>query len=190
MPLEDAESNVIGEMLEQHNKAGEDELRRSRIPEDCMMFPTYLDCMYQGQGYELRIEFKGVHEDWKKEVMEAFVKRHMEEYGHAKVDPIKIVNVRLDAVGVVPKAKSIEIEEGNTDASHAIRCNDRVYFGTAKELEVEEIPRYEYEELKANNIIVGPAIVDEMDSTTVIKKGWQAVVTRNGYMVISARELE
>jgi len=86
---------------------------------------------------------------------------------------------------VIPKAKPIEIEQGSSDASSAIRYTDKVYWGTAKELRLEEVPRYAYEDLKANNTIVGPAIVDEMDSTMVIKEGWQAVVTRNGYLVLT-----
>jgi len=184
--LEAADSSVIEGILERHKRAGERELERSGIPKKRMRFQAYLDCMYQGQGYELSVGLKSVRQGWKEHISKAFFKRHMEEYGHAKVDPLKIVNVKLEAIGLIDKPKPVEVEEGGTDASHAIRANDRVYFGSARDLKIEEVARYAYENLKANNIVLGPAIVDEKDSTIVVKRGWQAAVTRNGYLVLSS----
>lgn len=184
--LEEADGEEVGGIIKKLKKIGEDELINSNISKEQMVFNTYLDCMYQGQGYELSVDFKGVKENWEKDVHEAFIKRHMEEYGHSKADPIKIVNIKLDAIGVIDKPDAIEIEEGDSDASRAIKVRDEVYFGTPRNLEKVEVPRYVYDELKANNFIKGPAIIDEMDATIVIKKGWQGLVTKNGYLVVTS----
>lgn len=183
--LEEADSAEIGGIINKLKMIGQEELINSNIPSDRMMFNIYLDCMYQGQGYELSIDFQGVKDGWQEDVHQTFINRHMEEYGHSKSDPLKIVNIKLDAIGVIDKPEAAEIEEGDREASHAIRNREMVYFGTPRSLEEVEVPRYVYEELKANNLITGPAIIDEMDTTVIVKKGWQALVTKNGYLLIT-----
>lgn len=185
MLLDDVEDNAIDEIINRHKAAGTQQLTRSNVAQENMRFPTSLDCMYHGQGYELRIDFDGTHENWKEVVTEAFVKKHEEEYGHSKEGALKIVNIRLEAIGVIDKSKRFELEDGETDASHAITLVDKVYFSTSNGLELCEVNRYDYEELKANNVINGPAVIDEMDTTTIVKPGWQASVSKNGYLVLT-----
>ena len=45
---------------------------------------------------------------------------------------------------------------------------------------------YERERLRAGNRIQGPAIVVQMDSTTAIPPGWQAVVDEVGNLVLES----
>lgn len=185
MLLDEVTDEDIDVVLQHHREQGMIELEKSRVPQKSKHFNAYLDCMYHGQGYELRIPFAGVGKGWKDAVKRAFLARHEEEYGHSKEASIKIVNIRLDAVGLVPMVPTANLASGSRDPSAALKVSEKVYFGTATELQRIEVPRYDYDRLKANNVIAGPAIVDEMDTTTVIKHGWQAQVTNHGYMLLT-----
>ena len=44
---------------------------------------------------------------------------------------------------------------------------------------------YERSRLKAGNVIVGPAIVEQMDTTTVVAPGWTARVEGFGNIIIT-----
>ena len=48
-----------------------------------------------------------------------------------------------------------------------------------------ETPRYDRSKLKADDVVTGPAIVTQQNSTTVIPKGYTAQVMRLGDIVIS-----
>jgi len=49
----------------------------------------------------------------------------------------------------------------------------------------EVVPLYERGLLRAGSVLTGPAIVFQLDATTVIEPGWQAVVDQLGNLNIT-----
>jgi N-methylhydantoinase A len=60
-----------------------------------------------------------------------------------------------------------------------------VYFSTTGEQLLT--PVYRREGLPVGHRLVGPAIIEQYDATTVIPPGWEAVVDEMGNLVLSAR---
>ena len=90
----------------------------------------------------------------------------MREYGYDVPDrAIEIINCRLKAVGAVPKAPLSPAAEG-ADASAARDGERRVYHG--KQHGWLTTPVYDRERLAAGITLQGPAIIEEMSSTTVL----------------------
>jgi N-methylhydantoinase A len=42
------------------------------------------------------------------------------------------------------------------------------------------VTRYDRDSLKRGNVVTGPAVIDEFDSTVVVHPGWTARVLANG----------
>ena len=128
------------------------------------------DLRYVGQGYELRVAFPDGALDEKAlaAAFEAFHEAHRREYGHHFADSaIEIVNIRLiGAAGSAEIARPASPSGGSLDAAR-IRtglCTFRVD-GTLSDHETAFLLR---DKLPVGLPIHGPAIVLQMDSTTVV----------------------
>ena len=65
-------------------------------------------------------------------------------------------------------------------------CSYRVRIVLAtKGLSWEDVPVYNRGRLLTGNVIPGPAIVEQEDSTTLVSKGWTAEVHESGTLVIT-----
>lgn len=128
------------------------------------------DLRYVGQGYELRVAFPdGMLDDASlAAAFEAFHEAHRREYGHHFADSaIEIVNIRLiGAAGSAEIARPAVPSGGSLDAAR-IRtglCTFRV----EGELSDHETAFLLRDKLPVGLPIHGPAIVLQMDSTTVV----------------------
>lgn len=147
-----------------------------------------IDCRYIGQGYELRVPAPEgeIDADWIARAAEAFHKVHERTYLQRFDDkPVHFVNVRVAAVGKVGHLPLAEVEADGPDPSAAVKArvealfwddgNQPAPFGTAV---------YDRLLLKAGNVIAGPAIIEQFDSTTIVGPGQQATVDRVGHIII------
>lgn len=148
-----------------------------------------LDCRYLGQGYELRVPAPDgpIDDDWISRASAAFHEVHERTYSQRFDDkPVHIVNVRVTAVGRVGEVPLAEIESDGPDPSAAVRTTVEAIFwdvsGTAGAVPTTV---YDRDRLRAGNVVDGPAIIEQFDSTTIVGPGQRAVVDRVGHLVIS-----
>ena len=87
-----------------------------------------------------------------------------------------MVTFRVEATGVVPKATFQPQPDAGPDASGAIIGRREVWLPEAGGF--VSCPVYDREKLRAGNRIVGPAIVEQMDATTLVLPGMVARVER------------
>lgn len=148
-------------------------------------FRLSIDCLYEGQGYELNIDYDGTDGDWRSRLRKRFEEKHEQEYGHYfEEDPVELLNLRAAASAESAEYVPPSISDGNRDPSSARTSVQSVYFGTSMNPEELRTPRYDREQLDAGNVIEGPAIVDEFDSTIVINPGWEGTVLETGALKI------
>jgi N-methylhydantoinase A len=144
-------------------------------------FRKTIDCLYEGQGYELNIEYDGVEGDWRSRLRQRFEEKHEAEYGHYfEDDPIEILNLRVAATSEGPEYSIPSVETGDEDASEARTQTAEVVFGTSLDPQRLTVPRYDRERLRSGNAIQSPAIIDEFDSTVIVPPGWSARVLADG----------
>lgn len=147
-----------------------------------------IDVRYLGQGYELTIALGAESEVSQEEVAAArarFDEAHEKAFGHAAPDEeAEAVNYRLRASAVVPKA-SLKRQAEATSGAHAARVGQRLAcFDSAKGL--VPCPVYDRARLAPGHRFDGPAIVDQLDSTTVVYPGQRAQVDDYLNIVIDA----
>ena len=86
-----------------------------------------------------------------------------------------MVNYRVSAIGAVEKPELTEVvsEAENRELPSTKEVRD-VLFCHAKEW--LPTPIYDRSALLPGHVLVGPVIIEQMDSTVVVPPGWEAVV--------------
>jgi N-methylhydantoinase A len=117
------------------------------------------------------------------QVLQAFHRRHEQLYTYAAPDtPVEIVNLRLRAVGQMEKLALPRIATAPVAGSTPTPIQTRsVYFSGQG---FGPTPVYARATLQATHVLPGPAIVEQLDATTVIFPGQEAVVDLYGNLLI------
>jgi N-methylhydantoinase A len=141
-----------------------------------------VDVRYHRQGFELTVDIDAAQilEQGLGILGQRFDDAHNRLYGF-KLDTVhEIVNVRAIAIGTTSPIALPKLEAGGTDASTAKVGENEVYFD-GKQMKTGV---YNRAQLKAGNQIAGPAIITEMDSTTVVLPDCYAEVDAIGSILI------
>jgi N-methylhydantoinase A len=135
---------------------------------------------YRRQAYELTVPIAGgeVTRATLDALAEAFHVRHEQTYGHAnRSEYVQLVNLRLTALGRLP---DLVLAQRADPASTRTRSRD-VWFAEAG---FTPTPVHWRDGLTPGTQVNGPAIIEAMDSTTVVPPGWHARIDELGYVRI------
>jgi N-methylhydantoinase A len=154
------------------------------VAKDCL-FVRSADLRYQGQEHTVSVSIPGhaLGADDIAHVAEAFNEAHHVQYGHRMADPIELVTLRLRAIGLLPRPSLPRLIRGSGDADNARRSNRPVY-QAASDRHVD-YGVYDRGRLLYGDRVVGPAIVEEPTSTTVLHAGDAMTVGEYGELVIA-----
>jgi N-methylhydantoinase A len=150
-----------------------------------MIFQRFLDIRYSGQEFSIPVP---VHAEYietadTKAIRRVFEDIHDRRYGyHATDQSIEIVNVRLVAVGKRKPLTFPSLEFSKEE--DPLIGKRRVYLDHK---EAVECSIYGREKLTPGYKVIGPAIIQEYASTTVLFPGDRATVTETGELVINIR---
>ena len=115
---------------------------------------------------------------------ERFHTDHDRSYGHGYPDqPTELVDFRLSALGSIRKPRLREITSPSGRASDARKSVRQVHFDVAGGF--VETPVYDRARLGTGQRFDGPAIVEEMDSTTLLLPDYTVEVDRYANLLIS-----
>jgi N-methylhydantoinase A/oxoprolinase/acetone carboxylase beta subunit len=154
---------------------------------------TYLaECRYVGQGYELAVEAPPppINNSWLNAVKEGFHKAHEQAYLRRFEDkPIMVVNVGLVGIGAVPPLTTPVLSAGNADVDPAAVVDTReVHFVIGNHAVAHRTRFIERGKLLAGNVIDGPVVIEQTDTTTVLPPNTTAVVDTWGNLIVTIAE--
>jgi N-methylhydantoinase A len=146
---------------------------------DSLELDQRLDMRYLGQSHELTVRVSpGASQE---QIAVAFHRAHDERYGFNWPEkPVQIVNLRLTARAPEEGPTLPEIAAGHSDSQAAMIGHKMVWFGER----ALDSRLYDRTKLQAGNRIVGPAIVFQYDTTTVVPPEWVAEVDGTGNLLI------
>ena len=162
------------------------QLRDDGIPRSRIRVVASADCRYAGQGYELDLALASISSAAVRGLRGAFDERHATMYGHADADgAVEIVTARVSAFGDLTRHDPERLRRGTREPPDDARVGDRraLVHGLARP---RRVPVFWREQLRARNVLEGPAIVEEMDATTVIGRGQRATVDDEGNLWLRA----
>ena len=166
--------NVYKEMHEQAQAS----LRHTRGAQEQIQ----LDLRYVGQEFTLSvpITLKQLKAGDRKGIRKAFDVLYEHRYAHHSPDePVEMVNMRLVAVGKRAKLKFPSLGKARAAAPAYHR---EVYFADARK--PVRCPVYQRDALKAGARVVGPALIQEHGTTTVLFNKDDCRVTPSGELII------
>ena len=172
MPLGEAALPAITEAFGGLTARAEHWFAEEGIAPEAGRITRTVDMRYAGQNYELPVTLpEGRVTAAALDALAAgFAAAHQRMYGFiAEGETVQLVTFRVEAAGVVRKAEFQPRPEGGADASSAIIGTRQVWLPEAGGFVA--CPVYDREKLDAGNRIAGPAIVEQMDATTVILPG-------------------
>jgi N-methylhydantoinase A len=159
---------------------------RDGVPAERQTMLREGDLRYVGQGYELKIDFPDgpLTEAALESVWRAFHDRHRAEYGHAfEASPIEIVTVKVRGLGAVEKLGTPPEVTGGTRATEVAR--GRCVFRVADQLQGYDTPYLDRATLPLGQPMQGPAILLQVDSTTVVPPDWTFEADRFGNVLMT-----
>jgi len=146
-----------------------------------------VDMRYAGQNYELAIPVPegDITPATLGTLASGFAEAHRRMYGFtADEDPVQLVTFRVEATGIVPKARFVPQPDSGPDAAAALLGRRDVWLPEAGG--ATPCPVYDRDRLCAGNRVHGPAIIEQMDATTVVLPGMVARTEPFGNLILEA----
>ncbi|MCY3538662.1 MAG: hydantoinase/oxoprolinase family protein [bacterium] len=146
-----------------------------------MRFETHIELRYVGQEYSLPIVLPGTMAD--EDFKAAFHDRYNQRYGHSNPEaPIEMVAIRL--TGILEFRRDFS-GEGTVSGGGDGEATEPVIFD-GRSIEVPIVDRNSL----AGRRLVGPAIVVEPSTTTVVPPGWELYEGAQGHLIMEQGEQE
>jgi len=157
-------------------------LDRAGIAPERQRFERAVDARYERQSYELTIAVpRHIDQTSLQKIAEAFHSRHLQTYGHDnRSEPVKIVNVRVAAIGMIPPLmiRDIPADVG----TEAIKSRRQLWFHETGEVNA---PVYARSRMPLGLKMAGPAVIESLESTILVPPRWQANVAENGFVLLT-----
>jgi len=147
------------------------------IPADRRVISRTADMRYVGQNYELQVRVPAgpLTEETLKALADGFAQAHQQRFGFiAEGEDVQLVTLRVEATGLVPKAEFKPQADAGPSAEGAIIGRREVYMPEVGGM--VDCPVYARDRLKSGNRFTGPAIIEQMDATTVLLPDTEASV--------------
>jgi N-methylhydantoinase A len=185
--LDDLDLSEINHLFQQLIEQAKQDLHAEGFINEEIKIEPYMDLRYAGQGYELTVPCPMpplTHHDLTL-MRGRFDTLHEQNSGHkAETEPVELVSLRLISLGLVPQAK---LSPGNVTGRKVVAAKTgerKVYFGKEHGPLTTQI--YNRDLFEPGHEITGPAIVEQLDTTTVIHPEQEATV--DDYRNIIIRE--
>ncbi|MBI4445805.1 MAG: hydantoinase/oxoprolinase family protein [Acidobacteria bacterium] len=153
-------------------------------PED-ILIEWSADMRYEGQSWELNTPIRRTPEFGETEfraVLEGFHDLHKKVYSYSEPrERVEFINVRVKAVGKNPTLSLPSFPLKPAPLTQALKENRPVYF---KAKGFVEVPIYERDCISCGSPIVGPCLIEEKISATLLPFGTRAKVDQFKNIVI------
>ncbi|MEI6170915.1 MAG: hydantoinase/oxoprolinase family protein [bacterium] len=177
-----AELNGVFRSLEERIRAvfEKEEIEDSRITVSYVV-----DLRYAGQEHTLAVAAAApVTESSKALLAASFDETHLRVYGHnAPEEPKEVVSLKVIGIGNVNKPLLEKIPAGKPTPPAAARMGERkVYVGNGRYQSFAVLRR---ERLLSDNVVAGPALIEEATATTAVEAGQNCRVDEYGNLIVS-----
>lgn len=162
------------------------DLRAEDFQDNEIRLDFYLDLRYAGQGYELTVPCPAAPLKQEDLVLmrQRFDSQHEQASGHkAETEPVELVSLRLISYGIVPQAKLAPAKASGKKIEDAKTGERKIYFGKEHRELLCDI--YSRDRLEPGQRISGPAIIEQLDTTTVIQPEHQATVDEYRNLILT-----
>jgi N-methylhydantoinase A len=159
------------------------ELREDGLAEIDITSEFEIDVRYAGQAFEvpMAVDLADLETGGLRTVLDRFDAEHRRLFTFNMTNEHEIVNLRAVALGQALDLPAMRLAEGDGTARAAKLRDHKIWIGGA----LRPAAIYDRAALRAKDRIPGPAIVIEMDSTTLIEHDCAGIVDAVGNILIN-----
>lgn len=183
LPAENAQDTIQATIMQLEHRGRTDMVHEGFAPEQ-VIIERYLDLRYAGQSFELIVPFEETLND----AINHFHLLHEQRFGYS--DPhehVQVVNVRVKARGLTTHPELKQHTEVQSSSPSPVMMRDVIFTGRDGSM-MCGTPVYKRDSLTYGTTLVGPAIVIQYDTTTVIPPQWHARVDSVRNLIIEQAE--
>jgi len=179
----DTSASEVAEILSGLVESAATGLDAENVPRSDQSITYQADLRYHGQGLQLTVDadLDALAANGLDSVGDQFDEIHRQLFTFALDVDKEVVNLRAVVQGKATLVNAERVEKGTEDASAAILAEQSVFMDGAE----YTANIYDRGTLRSGNRIDGPAIVTEMDSTSVILAGHRGVIDDFGNIIIN-----
>jgi N-methylhydantoinase A len=165
-------------------------LEGAGVPSESRRVEFSVEARYQSQVWELVVPVRASRirsDEDLAQLVEDFHRVHERNFGIQEPGrPIECVNWRAKAIGLLAKPRIHEVPAGDRDPAAALRGTRKAYFRDLGGM--METPVFLGDALRAGNVVIAPAIIEEPTTTVVVFPGSEVRVTELGSYHIRMEE--
>jgi N-methylhydantoinase A len=155
------------------------------FPRDRQRIQRSADLRYVGQAFEVRVPVADgdLDDAAAEDVAQAFHAAHRQLYGYDFAeDPrqaVEWVNLRVSGIGPIRRPDLLELPAAEGGADRAVTGSRPVFFD-----DWVETPTYDRPRLAPEDVVHGPAVIEEFGSTVPVHPGFRATVDFHGNLLL------
>jgi N-methylhydantoinase A len=184
-PMDALSVDDVNHMFARLEALAADDLASDGFTPEHIKIQRALDMRYAGQGYEITLPWtpappspaseggKGERNGGLPGLRRQFDQQHRSMFGHsAPEQPVEVVSYRVRGLGLVPQVELPRFKPTGATLADAQRATRPARFDGRD----RECPVYQRERLDVGSRLAGPAILEQLDCTTLICPGQVARV--------------
>lgn len=182
----DTTATAVAEIFEDLAETAARGLDAENVPRSDQSVSFQVDLRYSGQGLLLtvNVDIDALKSRGLDVIGDRFDDMHRQLFTFVLDVDREVVNLRAVVQGKATKVNVQKVASGGADAAAAILTRTAVFMdGTDQDANI-----YDRSKLKSGNRIQGPAVITEMDSTTVILAGHVGEIDAFGNIIIRPLE--
>jgi N-methylhydantoinase A len=191
--LADAEKNAFLQLFDEMKREGTDLLVSEGINEKDILYRYSLDLRYVKQYHEVEVDVTA--EEVEQFRIDAMAKRfhpaHNALYGYSLEEegtPVELINMRLVCIGQTEKPEFQKQEYAGADPGAAFKRKRNAYLPLQRKF--EEVPVYDGLGLRYGNRIEGPAVIEQVNTTTFVTPEFNVLTDRFGSFTMYLKDKE
>ena len=194
-PLENVNPKKLRQVFEEMEKEGIGLLKSEHIPKNRIQFNYSIDMRYTKQYHEVNVVVtqEEVHRGKLQSIAKKFHPEHNRLYGYSLEElrtPIEVINLRLTCIGRTDKPRFRKMKYAGPDPSFSFKKKRKVYLPSKKRF--QPVPVFDGDRLRYGNKIEGPAIIEQVNTTTFVSPEFSVLCDAYGSftMYLKSREKE
>lgn len=177
--------SILKETLDSLSNQATNWLRQEQPDVGEPLLKVYADMVYKGQAFDIEVplEVEWLKQGDIKRIAAAFHVQHEAIYAHAdKEAPVRVVNIRVVALGVSSKPELPTFSDG--EGKPEVFKQVDVFLDGG----IQQIPVYRRNDLAPGHQFSTPSIIAQEDTTVCIPGGFNAVVDRHCNVILTVNE--
>ena len=183
--LEDLDVTLLRGLMAELEAEGGKIVRGAGVPAEEVRILRSADMRYVGQGFEIRVDLPGGDFDGAMigRIQQAFDAEYQRLYGRlCEGVPVESVHWRVTVTGPQPNPGQMKIRRIADDRGR-VKTGSRPVFFEA-DIASMDVPVFDRYKLEPGFFQQGPMIVEEAESTTVVRPDWSCTVGSGGEILL------